>query len=175
MLNCVFLGLGVSMVITNLMVAMYYNVIIAWCLYYLFASMTDKLPWESCDNLWNTAYCIVTKDYANLTFENSKPTCVLTSILLLKIGECQMHESGRETKGCYLLPVRTGTQIHYIIVPLIQKTIAIGKHGGMAQVTQSSASAIRQVHSQVTDVWRLSNLVSLLLYYYYSLYYYQRL
>lgn len=56
-------GMGFSMVFTNLMVALYYNVIISWCLYYLFASMTDKLPWESCDNYWNTERCVPTEDY----------------------------------------------------------------------------------------------------------------
>jgi len=60
-------GLGFSMVITNLFIAMYYNVIISWCIYYLFASFTDHLPWETCDNLWNTPYCMETKMYANLS------------------------------------------------------------------------------------------------------------
>jgi len=61
-------GLGFSMVFTNLMVALYYNVIISWCLYFLFASMTDKLPWESCNNYWNTDLCMTTEDYRNISW-----------------------------------------------------------------------------------------------------------
>jgi solute carrier family 6 amino acid transporter-like protein 5/7/9/14 len=59
-------GLGFSMVFTNLMVALYYNVIISWCLYYLFASMTDVLPWETCDNVWNTPRCVLTEDFSQI-------------------------------------------------------------------------------------------------------------
>jgi solute carrier family 6 amino acid transporter-like protein 5/7/9/14 len=75
-MNPLLKGLGFSMVITNLMIAMYYNVIISWCIYYLFASMTDKLPWETCDNLWNTMYCMETKNFRNIsenyTLENNE-------------------------------------------------------------------------------------------------------
>ena len=35
----------------------FYNVIIAWALYYFFASFTSELPWMSCNNTWNTPQC----------------------------------------------------------------------------------------------------------------------
>ena len=38
-------------------VAFYYNVIIAWSLYYLIASFTKRLPWTYCGNHYNTPYC----------------------------------------------------------------------------------------------------------------------
>lgn len=32
----------------------YFNVILAWALYYLFASFTSELPWAHCNNDFNT-------------------------------------------------------------------------------------------------------------------------
>lgn len=51
-------GLGYSMVIVSGMIAIYYNVIIAVCMFYFFASMTSKLPWSNCDDFsWASCYC----------------------------------------------------------------------------------------------------------------------
>lgn len=40
------------------LVAIYYNMIIAYVLFYLFASLTSNLPWEHCGNWWNTDLCL---------------------------------------------------------------------------------------------------------------------
>jgi len=45
-------GIGVAMVILSLLVAIYYNVIMAYCLYYLFNSFRAVLPWTHCDPSW---------------------------------------------------------------------------------------------------------------------------
>jgi hypothetical protein len=48
------------MVLLSCMVAIYYNVIIAWALWYMMASFVHikgGLPWTSCDEDYNTAYC----------------------------------------------------------------------------------------------------------------------
>ena len=50
-------GVGWGMIVMSFMVALYYNMIIAWTLYYFFASMTSQLPWELCDAEWNTPLC----------------------------------------------------------------------------------------------------------------------
>ncbi|KAK2151064.1 hypothetical protein LSH36_377g03025 [Paralvinella palmiformis] len=51
-----FKGIGVAMVIVSALVGIYYNMIIAWSLYYLFASFTTKLPWKECNRDWATDY-----------------------------------------------------------------------------------------------------------------------
>ena len=50
------------MVTTSTIIALYYNVIIAWSIYYFFASMTSDLPWTDCDNWWNSEQCF-TSDF----------------------------------------------------------------------------------------------------------------
>jgi len=54
----IFKGVGVAMIVASTMVSIYYNMIIAWAEFYMFASFTTKLPWGTCDNdQWNTANC----------------------------------------------------------------------------------------------------------------------
>ncbi|KAK4475557.1 hypothetical protein MN116_000836 [Schistosoma mekongi] len=45
----IFRGVGIAQVIISYLVAFYYNTISAWSLYFLFASITDVLPWTYCD------------------------------------------------------------------------------------------------------------------------------
>ncbi|KHJ42255.1 Sodium:neurotransmitter symporter family protein [Trichuris suis] len=52
-----FSGLGYVMILTSLLTALYYNVVISWAVYYLAASFTSDLPWKTCNNWWNTDNC----------------------------------------------------------------------------------------------------------------------
>ena len=47
------------MVIVSGLVAVYFNVIICWVLYYFAMSFNKILPWSDCNNEWNTANCLV--------------------------------------------------------------------------------------------------------------------
>ncbi|VIO85870.1 Sodium:neurotransmitter symporter family protein [Brugia malayi] len=44
-------GVGVSAAIVSFLVALYYNVIITWCIYYLYRSFDINLPWSSCPEI----------------------------------------------------------------------------------------------------------------------------
>ena len=51
-------GLGVGMCLVSGVVCVYYNVIMAWSVYYFMKSLTTgPLPWATCDNWWNTKNC----------------------------------------------------------------------------------------------------------------------
>ena len=50
-------GVGFAMNIVSGMCALYYNIIIAWALYYFGHVFTRRLPWTTCDNDWNTDKC----------------------------------------------------------------------------------------------------------------------
>ncbi|XP_066984768.1 sodium- and chloride-dependent glycine transporter 1-like [Macrobrachium rosenbergii] len=52
-----FCGLGWGMIIVSLLVAIYYNIILAWTIFYTFASFTSELPWGHCNNDFNSIGC----------------------------------------------------------------------------------------------------------------------
>ncbi|XP_053547733.1 sodium- and chloride-dependent neutral and basic amino acid transporter B(0+) [Bombina bombina] len=52
----IFEGVGVTMVLISTLVTIYYNVIIAYSLYYLFASFASVLPWSECFD-WSDEKC----------------------------------------------------------------------------------------------------------------------
>uniref|UniRef100_A0A8D0CS76 Transporter n=1 Tax=Sander lucioperca TaxID=283035 RepID=A0A8D0CS76_SANLU len=84
-------GVGVAMVMVTLIVSVYYNVIIAYSLYYMFASFQSPLPWSSClnqadSNCSNTpiVYCNVSGSLvANWTQGNS--TCPLSDMITVPL------------------------------------------------------------------------------------------
>ncbi|KAJ7379137.1 hypothetical protein OS493_017635 [Desmophyllum pertusum] len=54
-------GIGFGMIIVSLLVSIYYNMIIAWCLLYMFESFRRDVPWKTCTNSWNTPLCAKTR------------------------------------------------------------------------------------------------------------------
>nr|CAD7265205.1 unnamed protein product [Timema shepardi] len=56
-LYAMFAGIGYAICLIDVYMGMYYNTIIGWAVYYLFASFRSELPWTSCDNPWNTPHC----------------------------------------------------------------------------------------------------------------------
>ncbi|XP_023802737.1 sodium- and chloride-dependent neutral and basic amino acid transporter B(0+)-like isoform X3 [Cyanistes caeruleus] len=55
-----FQGVGITMVMISTFVTIYYNVIIAYSLYYLFASFQKVLPWSDCFS-WADEFCSKTR------------------------------------------------------------------------------------------------------------------
>ncbi|KAL4217326.1 hypothetical protein ACF0H5_023777 [Mactra antiquata] len=50
-------GLGYSMILVSAFISLYYNVIIAVCVYYFIVSMRSSLLWTSCDPEWSSCNC----------------------------------------------------------------------------------------------------------------------
>ncbi|XP_049433594.1 sodium- and chloride-dependent neutral and basic amino acid transporter B(0+) [Epinephelus fuscoguttatus] len=84
-------GVGVAMVMVTLIVSIYYNVIMGYSLYYMFASFQSPLPWSSClsqvdSNCSNTpiVYCNVSGVLVtNWTQENS--TCPSSNMITVPV------------------------------------------------------------------------------------------
>ncbi|CAC5407276.1 Sodium- and chloride-dependent neutral and basic amino acid transporter B(0+),Sodium- and chloride-dependent taurine transporter,Sodium-dependent proline transporter,Sodium-dependent nutrient amino acid transporter 1,Creatine transporter,Sodium- and chloride-dependent transporter XTRP3A,Sodium- and chloride-dependent transporter XTRP3,Sodium-dependent neutral amino acid transporter SLC6A17,Sodium- and chloride-dependent betaine transporter,Sodium- and chloride-dependent GABA transporter 2,Sodium- and chlor len=51
-------GIGISMALISLVVAIYYNVIMAYTLIYFFSSMQKTLPWTVCEDEWLPLGCV---------------------------------------------------------------------------------------------------------------------
>ncbi|KAI7797795.1 sodium- and chloride-dependent GABA transporter 2-like isoform X2 [Triplophysa rosa] len=52
-----FEGVGVASQVIVVYLNIYYIVVLAWALFYLFNSFWSTLPWTSCNNYWNTENC----------------------------------------------------------------------------------------------------------------------
>ncbi|XP_053670663.1 sodium- and chloride-dependent glycine transporter 2-like [Anopheles nili] len=50
-------GLGYGMILISGMVMLYYNVIIAWTIFYMVVSFEEPLPWRGCQHEWATVSC----------------------------------------------------------------------------------------------------------------------
>ncbi|XP_064609572.1 sodium- and chloride-dependent glycine transporter 1-like, partial [Liolophura sinensis] len=56
--NKLFKGLGWAMITVSSLVSVYYNVIIMYALFYLFASFTSEVPWQECQEPWASSTCL---------------------------------------------------------------------------------------------------------------------
>ncbi|BFZ16051.1 hypothetical protein BsWGS_19090 [Bradybaena similaris] len=94
-INPLFKGLGHAMVIVSWLISLYYNVIIAQVLFYLFASFTNELPWTTCSTEWHTNSCLPynhTQTNHQLNASESSTSSVLT--YLASTGLSHQHIPG---------------------------------------------------------------------------------
>uniref|UniRef100_A0A914CKV7 Uncharacterized protein n=1 Tax=Acrobeloides nanus TaxID=290746 RepID=A0A914CKV7_9BILA len=63
-----FQGIGWAMVCMSLLICIYYNMVVAWGLLYIFTIITgNSYQWSSCENNFNTAYCSSSMEDARCT------------------------------------------------------------------------------------------------------------
>nr|XP_060632731.1 sodium- and chloride-dependent betaine transporter-like [Anolis sagrei ordinatus] len=62
----IFEGIGYASQVIESYLNIYYIVILAWALFYLFNSFAAVLPWASCNNTWNTERCVASPNSSNL-------------------------------------------------------------------------------------------------------------
>ena len=57
-----FRGTGLAQVLLMFYVGIFYNVVISYAIFFLFASFDPSLPWKDCNNWWNTENCRANSD-----------------------------------------------------------------------------------------------------------------
>ncbi|XP_033109015.1 sodium- and chloride-dependent glycine transporter 1-like [Anneissia japonica] len=69
-------SIGYGMLVMSMFCCIYYNVIIAYTLHYLYFSFTRVLPWADCTHYWNTDDCMNSKgtNSTNFTSGHSRPS-----------------------------------------------------------------------------------------------------
>lgn len=51
-------GIGYASIVIVSLLNIYYIIILAWAMYYLFQSFQSELPWAKCNHSWNTPHCL---------------------------------------------------------------------------------------------------------------------
>ena len=62
----------------------YYITVITWAFYYMFSTFTSKLPWDTCDNKWNSD-----GEYVSLFFY-SQSACGISRFYVLLDAEMRL-------------------------------------------------------------------------------------
>ncbi|XP_058511991.1 sodium- and chloride-dependent GABA transporter 2 isoform X3 [Ochotona princeps] len=91
----IFEGIGYASQMIVILLNIYYIIVLAWALFYLFSSFTVDLPWGSCHHEWNTEHCVEfqkTNGSLNVTSENAtSPVIEFWERRVLKISDGIQH------------------------------------------------------------------------------------
>jgi len=75
----IFKGIGYSSTVMVFYSNLFYIVLLAYSIYYMIMSFNSTLPWDSCENTWNTANCITPFEHSLSPQLNTSNFSVLTT------------------------------------------------------------------------------------------------
>ena len=105
----------------------YYEVILAWTLRYLFDSFTTDLPWRHCTNKWNTECCSEQLLYGSSTSNDNR----------------QLLSSSSSNKSALITSLLTTTSTKSLLSQFNSDNITnLSKHHGC-----------EKIHDPITEYW----------------------
>ncbi|XP_024588938.1 sodium- and chloride-dependent GABA transporter 2 isoform X1 [Neophocaena asiaeorientalis asiaeorientalis] len=91
----IFEGIGYASQTIVILLNIYYIIVLAWALFYLFSSFTIDLPWGSCRHDWNTEHCVEfqrASSSVNVSSENAtSPVIEFWERRVLKLSDGIQH------------------------------------------------------------------------------------
>ena len=131
-------GLGYGMLVIMFLVSIYYNMIIAWTIYYTFAGFTSQLPWQYCGNDYNSPTCFSKEMAENCTEGSSglvsyyNNTCTRVSEICSQFGmqhnvdSLDSHNFTMCNNGTKDIPLEKGRTLFLVLSIHIRATVPIG-------------------------------------------------
>jgi len=143
----IFKGVGYCMLMISFLVCIYYNVIIAYALHYLYNSFSSTLPWATCDGSYFTEFCrdsatVVQQppSWTNLTcggafgyFANIGNTSVnTTGFMANQVNKSQVlsYDGDNVTFAGSCVKFNTSAQ-EYFSLGVLQQSSGIGETGSL--------------------------------------------
>ncbi|ELT93916.1 hypothetical protein CAPTEDRAFT_177468 [Capitella teleta] len=99
-----FEGIGWGMVSVSVFTGLYYNMIIAWCFFYVFSSFRSDVPWKDCGHWWNSEVWSTLVN-TSLSIQRSSPSDDFFNNYMLDVSD-GFHQMGGvkwELALCFLL------------------------------------------------------------------------
>lgn len=129
-INPLLKGIGYATVATVWLFDIYYNVIVSHILFFLCASLRaifSGIPWDSCNNEWNTPYCIDSQHNSSTFNYNSNMTNSTNSSspIVAALVQAPQNLTNNET-----VSYRTAAQEYYNIY-VLQKSSGIDDIGSV--------------------------------------------
>ncbi|XP_015773091.1 PREDICTED: sodium- and chloride-dependent GABA transporter 1-like [Acropora digitifera] len=102
-------GIGFASIVISFLVSIYYNVIVAWSLFYFFKAFKKDIPWLGCHHPWNTADCYV----YNASDTNATGTSSSEEFLAKEVLKVS---SGIDEPGALNLPLAISLLVAWVLV-----------------------------------------------------------
>ncbi|KAM0727670.1 Sodium and chloride-dependent GABA transporter 1 [Formica fusca] len=108
----IFKGIGYATCVLSCWTNVYYIIILAWALFYFLVSLRADVPWRTCDNSWNTRYCITADERLNVSCwkDDHRPNNITCATSLGNLSHELLKDPVKEFWERRTLQISTGIE-----------------------------------------------------------------